>query len=270
MTFKQRMRARQLTKYNNFTDLVYDIKTGHVPAEIAFLVEKFGENNDIDQSEEDIWAPGGTMTDQTTGDTIEFLSDNAADDDGSTGATEVQAYFIDANYELQEETITMNGISAVATTGSNYLYCYRAKVTAAGSGNINAGNITARIQTGAQTTAYIAAGQGQTQQSQYIVPAGYSMQLYEAEMAIGGLQGGGGEKKGDIVKKVQDPDTSIWRATQKFVGMSSTGLVQIDTTDFPLLPAKSRLKFTATSEANDTRAIVNWGAVCVHEDYLSF
>ena len=261
-----------LTEYGSFFELAYAMRIGRVPSDIAFFADRAGENNDIDMIEEDVWPAGGIRTEMYSGDAIEVLSSDAADTiAGGTGATLLLASFLDADYNRQEEVIALNGITPVVTAGSNYLHCYNALVIGAGSSNTNVGDITFRMQSGGETTAYMAAAQARTQMSHYIVPDGYSMQIINAEFGIGGNQGGSGgnPRIGDINAKVQFPGSQIWINAQKFVGTSATGFRGFDVSvGVPIFPSRMRLKFSASSELDNTRAVISWGAICIKNEYL--
>lgn len=97
-----------------------------------------------------------------------------------TAALLIQVQGLDANYNLQYETIAMNGTTNVTTTGSylriNGLYCLN---------GTNVGTITAKIST--TLYAQMNPGIGQTQMSLYTVPNGYTFYLtyIQANASIG-------------------------------------------------------------------------------------
>lgn len=133
-------------------------------------VNKFGKNADIDIGTEDVWAGGGTWVAPTTARVHNIVSSDANDTAAGTGARTVTIYGLDANYVLASETVTMNGVGAVATSGS-YTIIHRMLVATAGSGGTNAGTITATAQTDATVTITIVIGKGQSQLGVYQVPA---------------------------------------------------------------------------------------------------
>lgn len=137
-------------------------------------VNKYGSNSDVDAAE-DIWNVGGDYTGwPAAAEAIEVLSSSAADTAAGTGARTVKIFGLDANYALQEETVTLNGVTPVDTVGT-YLRVYRAFVVTAGSGTTNAGTITIRhTTTTANVFCQITIGIGQTQQTNYTIPAGYT------------------------------------------------------------------------------------------------
>ena len=134
---------------------------------------KFGRNTDVDSATaEDIWDGGGTWVAPTTARTHDIASTDT-DDDGDpagNGAQTVKIYGLDASYADQNETVTMNGTTNVATANT-YTMIHRMVVTAAGSSGHNEGTITATAQTDATVTAQITATYNQTLMAIYQVPA---------------------------------------------------------------------------------------------------
>jgi hypothetical protein len=93
---------------------------------------------------------------------------------------------LDSDYLEISETVSLDGTVAVTTTASffriNRMYC-----VTAGTGGINAGNITATI--GGNAQAYIEAGEGQTQQTHYTVPAGKYFVVRQYTIGVGRMAG---------------------------------------------------------------------------------
>lgn len=136
-------------------------------------IQKFGYNPDIASTEEVIWNPGGSVTYPTTAAVIEIDSTSADDISTGTGARTIELQGLDANYNLQIETVTLDqtdsaGLHGIST--NTFIRLFRARVATAGSGGVNAGVITCTI--GGNTMAQIPANAGQTLQAIYTVPAG--------------------------------------------------------------------------------------------------
>jgi len=130
-------------------------------------IYKFGFNTAISTAEETVWDGGGVYTYPASAAVASLVSASAADDLTGTGAQKVTVEGLDANWKFQSVEVDMDGTSAVATT-ETWRRIYRAYVTQAGSGEVNAGNIT--ISTGGTTRAQISADQGQTLMAVYTVP----------------------------------------------------------------------------------------------------
>lgn len=162
------------------TDYNLEISRGLINGRIGVL--QFGRNNDVD-SAEDIWAGGGDFTPPTTARTHNIVSSSANDTSAGTGARTVKIYGLNSSYALTSETITMNGTSNVATA-STYTFIYRMEVLTAGSGNANAGNITATAQTDATISSYMQIGYNVSTDAFYMVPAGYTAYIHSFKAGI--------------------------------------------------------------------------------------
>lgn len=134
-----------------------------------------GLNLDVDTTEEDIIMAGGTQNWMAlTGDTIQFVSDSAADDGNpvGTGACTIDAWFLDTSFNIIKETITLNGLTAVDTTSAVLIRLLDYKVTRTGTGGATAGNITIRKKTGPVTASVCNAGYNNKMDATFTVPAG--------------------------------------------------------------------------------------------------
>jgi len=133
-------------------------------------INKFGYNSSVGTSYEVI-CDLGSHTYPTSAGVVSVVSDSS-DDDGDpagTGARTVEVQGLDANYLSISETVTLNGISAVTTTNS-FIRVFRMRIVTAGTGQVNAGNITASI--GGTDIARILPDKGQTLMAVYTIPAG--------------------------------------------------------------------------------------------------
>ncbi len=158
-------------------------RRGFASGELAALVplglikgytalEKFGRNDDIDVASgfEDIWTAGGEHVAPTTGRIHSIVSDSTADDLGGTGAEKLDVFGLSDAGVLQEETdIELNGTAPVLTTKS-FSFIHRMQVSQSGSGNKNAGKITATAQTDSTVSAEIAVGKSKTLMAIFKVP----------------------------------------------------------------------------------------------------
>jgi hypothetical protein len=150
-------------------DRFFAIAKGDVTGHSLML--KFGRNPDIDQTEETIWEGGGTYTFDATAQSLEIVSSDANDTSAGTGARTVTLIGQDANNVEQTVTVTMNGTSAVAISGT-WLRVYRCSVATAGTGAVNAGILTVRLASAGATRLVVGAGNGQTLMAVYTIPAG--------------------------------------------------------------------------------------------------
>lgn len=101
---------------------------------------------------------------------VQLSSSSAADAAAGTGARTVCIFGLDANYDIQNETIALNGQTQVESVLS-YLRVFGVQVQTAGSGYTNAGDIYC-VKTGTGGT--ITAGVPGTLTSAWVkIPVGY-------------------------------------------------------------------------------------------------
>jgi len=146
----------------------------------------FGYNGDIDQTEESVWPDGGTVPHPTTASVLDIVSTSVADDAAGTGARTVFIEGLDGNYNSVSETVILDGTTPVETA-NQYLYINQFYVATAGSGGVNAGEITAKLN----ATLYdlIAIGYNQRTTAHYCVPAGYTAYLTTGVITVGQVSG---------------------------------------------------------------------------------
>jgi len=145
-------------------------------------VYKFGYNPAISTTEEVVWDGGNVYSYIDTAAAAVVVSSDAADDAAGTGARKIVIEGLDENYAPQTVEVTMDGTTNVTTT-ETFIAINRMYVTEAGSGEVNAGNITATV--GGTTRSQITADRGQTLQAVYTVPAGYTAYVSQWEIASG-------------------------------------------------------------------------------------
>jgi hypothetical protein len=212
---------------------------------------RFGANADVDAAaNEDVWSNGGVWLNviNTSGETVNVVS-TSTDDDGSpagTGAQTVEVFGLDGTYNVQSETVTMNGTSNVATANT-YIVVYRLIVKTVGSGATNAGAITATGGTSSYVYAHITAGEAQTLQATHVVPASTTGYLYNYYVGVAG----GTSVNVTFTLKAYDTDTyPLWRPLHKI--SVANGEPYQHTFVSPLsLTAKTYLKLEADSSANN-------------------
>jgi len=139
------------------------------------LVQPYADNATIGTSFETI---SNTDADQVlpviAGADIDVVSASAADDDGSTGATSVTVTYLDDSFNQATEVITMNGTTEVEMTEQNISFIQKAEVTTSGTGLAAAGAITIADVTGSGVHAVIDAGQKESGNCTWKIPAGHT------------------------------------------------------------------------------------------------
>jgi hypothetical protein len=158
-------------------------------------VTVFGYNSDVDTAVETVWPHGGLLGFPAAAIQLSVSSDNAADTAAGTGARTVYLEGLDANYNTITETVTLNGQTAVTTTGS-YLHINNCYVLTAGSGNSAAGTIyfgTGTVTAGVPATVYdvIQFDYNSRITGSYTVPAGYTAYVSQGLFSSGQASGTG-------------------------------------------------------------------------------
>lgn len=164
-------------------DFFLEVSKGNVPGVIDYSA--FGINTDIDIATvpEDITATGGIFVAPTTYRVHDITSASANDTAAGTGARTVAVYGVTAN-GLENEVITMNGVANVPTT-KMYSDIYRMFILTAGSGNTNAGAITATAQTDATVTCTIPVdGFNSCRKCIRLIPPGYTGYLFDFQASM--------------------------------------------------------------------------------------
>lgn len=160
------------------------------------IFRKFGMNAAVQATgvAEDIWeqttAAVKTMPAATPA-VCAVVSTSAEDDENEatppgTGAWSVKLEGLDTDYNRITETVALQGLTPVNTT-QTFLHIDRAYVVECGSTGSNVGEIRGTISGAAQF--FIPAVEGQTQQMQYIVPAGKTLLLDSYHIGCGRMSG---------------------------------------------------------------------------------
>lgn len=159
--------------------------TGHMPG--CSIASVLGVNADIDivSTPEVVTVLGGSYTFLSSAQSLEVVSDSAADVAAGTGASAVRVDLLDANYVASSVNVSLNGTTPVAVTGGPYLRVNDMRITGAvGSNETNVGNVTLRVAGGGTTISYMLAGKGRAQQAIYTVPAGRTAFAFHTKTGI--------------------------------------------------------------------------------------
>jgi hypothetical protein len=152
---------------------------------------KFGNNTSVGNTLETVWAEGGLYSYLTSASVLKVSSSSTADTSAGTGARTVQLFGLDTNYDEINETVTLNGQTAVNTT-KEYLRINRMVVRSAGTGGANAGVIyagTGTVTTGVPANVYASVngitGANQSLMALWTVPAGYTAYILQYDISNG-------------------------------------------------------------------------------------
>jgi hypothetical protein len=162
-------------------DQYLNIGWGNIPG--YRRVTALGNNPDIDTAPADVWTGLGTYPWMTGATALEIVSSSVNDAAAGTGARTVLINGLDINYVEVAQVVTLNGTTAVAISTSLFRI-QSALIMSAGSGKVNAGILTIRDAGAGTTRAIIPLGYGITRQSQFTVPAGYTLQIISHVFSI--------------------------------------------------------------------------------------
>jgi hypothetical protein len=145
-------------------------------------IYKFGFNSTISTDEETVWDAGGIYSYPTSAQSVTVVSSDAADDIDGTGAQKITIEGLDENWLPKTLEVDMDGTENT-TVASTFMRVFRAYVSQAGSGEVNAGDIS--LSMGGTTVAQISQGQGQTLMAVYTVPAGFDAYITQWTFSSG-------------------------------------------------------------------------------------
>ena len=153
------------------------------------LVHVFGHNPDVDTSEETIWPTDGLLGHPASPTIMKISSSSTDDAAAGTGARTVHILGVNGTGGFVEETVTLNGQTAVNTVNS-YDAIERMTVMTAGSGGVNAGTIyagTGTVTLGVPAVPYSAIGIGDNLSlvGHWTCPTGYTGYLVYGSITCG-------------------------------------------------------------------------------------
>lgn len=149
------------------------------------IFNKFGHNSDVNGTFVDIWTTGGDLSRLSSAETMDIVSTSTADDTGGTGAITMRVEGLGNDWSILNEDVTLDGTGTVTTSGS-FLRINRMYIVSSGTGQVNAGTITATSSTASTEQARIDTGVGQTEKTQYTVPLGY--RVFATELQVNGAE----------------------------------------------------------------------------------
>lgn len=251
----------------NFYDPDFQLRIGLGLIKGFRRVVARGNNPSVDTGTvpEDIWATGGLYPWLSAASAMEILSASANDTAAGTGARTVQIDGLDGNYKEVTQIVTLNGVTPVAIPTS-LLRINSAQVVTAGSGRVNAGDITIRLASAGATHASITAGYGVSRRGFYSVPAGNSLCIVHFLSSINHTIGA--EQAASIATFIQSPTAGFsilpleFSTTERsFQFPGPLGYVIPEKNDFSL-----RVISVSSNSTNITGA---WAGFLVDNSYLS-
>lgn len=166
----------------------YDIIEGNISGRTP--VTKMGFNGDIDAAEEDLWAVGGTYVFPAAEQQMEVVSSSGDDAAAGTGARTVRIWYLDSDFVQHEDTVTLNGVTAVPTNATDIFRVNAFRVETAGTGNVAAGNIDIRNLADTPIYSRIPATLTSARNAIYTVPKDNTLYITQVTYSIGSSVGG--------------------------------------------------------------------------------
>lgn len=195
--------------------------------------------------EETVWDAAGAFpwASLATAQALEIVSSSANDTAAGTGARTVRIRGLSATYAEITEDVTLNGTTAVDLTLS-YLRVFSIEVLTAGSGLVNAGTLTLRLDAAGATVAAVTIGKNISQSGVWTVPLNkqaYLMRWQATRPTTTNFAGGVYIRTfGGLFKPI---------AYEQFTGAGKIGSL------YPLalfLPEKADIDFRVTTAASTT------------------
>jgi len=166
----------------------YDISEGNVADHTA--VRQFGHNPDVGTAWEAVSHIGAVMYYPTADETLIVKSDDTDDDGAPVGAGARTIYVNGLNdaWAVVEDTITLNGTTAVNFNTDMFRVNYLEVLTVGASGT-NEGEITVYGADGTSKIMSIENGEGVSHSASYSVPAGVTFYLVDQFISDASLKG---------------------------------------------------------------------------------
>lgn len=196
----------------------------------------------------------------TVGDTIDIsgtsniTASGATLTDVGTGARSVVIEGLDGNYNEISETVFLNGATPVVLV-NDYLRVNNAYVDESGSGLVNAGLITIRVNAGDVTQLIIPAGQGRGQSTNLTVGLGKSISLKELDITVSQVAANAVVVQVQLWKKLFGES---WQMFDSF-SFANGGIIKNYNDDEFEFPQKTDLKITALKIVGTGDATVEVG-----------
>lgn len=247
------------------TDYHYEVALGRRQG--ATTWNKFGYNSDVDTGTETIWSAGGTFSKMTAAATLSVVSTDANDDGdpAGTGANSVIIYGVDANWDTQTEVVTLNGTTPVITSAT-WLGVNRMSIYLAGTGETNAGVITATATGGGSTLqAHIPIGEGSTQQAFFFVANNHQFLADYLKLNSEKTSGGSSPKvrfKGWVYSVVSNAKYLVFNS---LIDTTVENSHEVHPSQPFIIGEKSILYFEATTDTNDTFTSCRFSGILVRD-----
>lgn len=216
-----------------------------------------GRNTLVNNTRVDLWeGPTPVYVFPTTPQQMRVVSTSASDTALGTGMQVVDIHYLDANYNVQSELVTLNGVTPVLTVATNILRINGFHATRVGTTGASVGNISLQNTTGTVTYGFILAGFNRAHQAIFTVPAGKTGYIQHWQYSSGTATG--------------SHFTEFYIRSTSHIGVLYTGtFLSVDTagtlnngasSTYPTpirIPATADVKVSALSDSAASNAICN-------------
>lgn len=178
-------------------DFKFSVATGKISG--LSQRQNYGEAPDVNGSFVDVWSVGGTLTYQTSVQTLTVVSASANDDaDAGTGVREVRVEYLDGDFNTQFADVELDGLTPV-TIGDDFLRLQNAYVLQVGSVGSAVGDITFSANGSVQSR--IESGTNASRDTHFTIPAKYTGYIVGANV--------GTSKSADIQMQLQSRNAGV-------------------------------------------------------------
>lgn len=139
---------------------------------------KNGYNATLSATEQTLWAVGGDYVFPATAQQMEVVSSSANDASAGTGARTVEVFYLTNTFVEKSEIITLNGVTPVATVGTDIYRINNFRVKTTGTGLANAGDIDIRALADTPIYSRISTGINRAINCLYTVPTGKYLYVF--------------------------------------------------------------------------------------------
>lgn len=236
--------------YIGTKEFFFEVSKGKVAGHSSKVI--FGHNPDVATgAAESIWIAGGNLVLLASAETMNIKSTSASDTSAGTGVRTVRITGLNASYVETSETITMNGTTNVLTVNS-YLRVHEIMALTAGTGQINAGEITATASTAATVQCQLMTGQGTSENIQITIPAGKTGYIIHA-MFSAAKPAGGGTPIIELSGQISNFASNVWNTVFN-IQMDTTvsNIIELNQPVQIPIPEKTDIRILVSTTANNT------------------
>jgi hypothetical protein len=248
------------TKSDIFADISLGLMGGTAPGAIIRRVTRLGQCTIAGSgvAANDLWTNGGIYPWMTAATSLEAVSvgvSAANDAAAGTGARTITVSGLDIAGAEISEVVTMNGVTAVALA-TQFYRINSVGLTTVGSGLRNAGEIRIRDAGAGTTRAVVPVAAvadltpGVDKGSQYTVPAGHALLIYDIDIQINS-SAGGGTRGADMLFYFRGPNATSPVRMPRAMSCTDVSAKSLDPKTRILVPALNdfQLRCSYTSNA---------------------